>query len=347
MSLIARCPACRTTFRVVQDQLRVSDGWVRCGRCAEIFDARLGLVDEADARQSGAPAANPVPMVVETQPEAKHQPALADADWLDYGAQGAPLAPPAGLTLPPEPVAPTVEPIVAPTSVRETATVVAALVEPAMDLVQLHGLPVNTEWRPLAQPGNGQRNPGPDTVPLQPDPSFLRPMPKPKPAMNVWVKVFMCLAVPVLMAVLALQAGLHERARLAAMFPQSKPVLQWACQYLGCTVSSLKQIESVVIDGSSFNKVRGENYRLALNIRNAGPQEIAMPALELSLTDSQDQVLMRKVILPHEITPYSGNLAGGTEWSGQIAIQVRGNAGGGSSEGAERFSGYRIIAFYP
>src|SRR5690606_11234621 len=39
MSLITRCPHCATTFKVVADQLRISDGWVRCGHCKEIFDA--------------------------------------------------------------------------------------------------------------------------------------------------------------------------------------------------------------------------------------------------------------------------------------------------------------------
>ena len=45
MSLATRCTACGTIFRVVEDQLRVSEGWVRCGRCAEVFDAREQLFD--------------------------------------------------------------------------------------------------------------------------------------------------------------------------------------------------------------------------------------------------------------------------------------------------------------
>ena len=43
MSLVTRCPACGTVFRVVQDQLKVSEGWVRCGRCSEVFNAVDGL----------------------------------------------------------------------------------------------------------------------------------------------------------------------------------------------------------------------------------------------------------------------------------------------------------------
>lgn len=39
MSLIAICPACNTHFSVVPDQLKISEGWVRCGKCGEVFDA--------------------------------------------------------------------------------------------------------------------------------------------------------------------------------------------------------------------------------------------------------------------------------------------------------------------
>src|SRR4051812_46079142 len=48
MGLITRCPVCGTMFKVVADQLRISEGWVRCGHCAEIFDATADLRDEAE-----------------------------------------------------------------------------------------------------------------------------------------------------------------------------------------------------------------------------------------------------------------------------------------------------------
>ncbi|HQQ69472.1 MAG TPA: zinc-ribbon domain-containing protein [Alicycliphilus sp.] len=44
MSQITRCPHCATTFKVVADQLRISDGWVRCGQCKEVFDATEHLL---------------------------------------------------------------------------------------------------------------------------------------------------------------------------------------------------------------------------------------------------------------------------------------------------------------
>lgn len=45
MRLATRCPSCTTLFLVVPDQLRVSDGWVRCGRCGNVFNAGESLLD--------------------------------------------------------------------------------------------------------------------------------------------------------------------------------------------------------------------------------------------------------------------------------------------------------------
>ncbi len=66
MTLPPRCPACGTIFRVVQDQLKVSEGWVRCGQCHEVFHGIEALFDlDSDpavaARRAAArgPAAPP------------------------------------------------------------------------------------------------------------------------------------------------------------------------------------------------------------------------------------------------------------------------------------------------
>jgi predicted Zn finger-like uncharacterized protein len=45
MSLATRCTSCGTIFRIVQDQLKVSEGWVRCGRCQKVFNALEALFD--------------------------------------------------------------------------------------------------------------------------------------------------------------------------------------------------------------------------------------------------------------------------------------------------------------
>lgn len=57
MSLATTCPNCSTCFRVVQDQLRVSEGWVRCGNCQQVFNALESLFDlDAPHEPVGLPA---------------------------------------------------------------------------------------------------------------------------------------------------------------------------------------------------------------------------------------------------------------------------------------------------
>ena len=60
MSLKTRCPACDTVFKIVPDQLKVSKGWVRCGRCAEVFDAaaHAAAPDEANPWPKTSPPEN-------------------------------------------------------------------------------------------------------------------------------------------------------------------------------------------------------------------------------------------------------------------------------------------------
>lgn len=71
MSFTTRCPACGTVFRVVADQLKISDGWVRCGHCSDVFDATIHLqawvpaaksaVVDREPQSSAVAAPEPVP----------------------------------------------------------------------------------------------------------------------------------------------------------------------------------------------------------------------------------------------------------------------------------------------
>src|SRR5947208_1203718 len=74
MSMATRCITCGTIFRVVQDQLKVSEGWVRCGRCDGVFNAVESLFDlEREAPPpwqpgSAAPTGAPVRAANDTIP---------------------------------------------------------------------------------------------------------------------------------------------------------------------------------------------------------------------------------------------------------------------------------------
>ncbi len=54
--MLTQCPTCQTTFHVTAAMLKAAQGRVRCGRCAEIFDALASLrVQHASTRPAGEP----------------------------------------------------------------------------------------------------------------------------------------------------------------------------------------------------------------------------------------------------------------------------------------------------
>lgn len=95
MMLATRCPYCRTMFRVVQDQLKICNGIVRCGSCRQVFngieqlqsaDAAVQAMGEQAREQmreptrESAPASAPVqekaagPMAMPVRESAKKEP---------------------------------------------------------------------------------------------------------------------------------------------------------------------------------------------------------------------------------------------------------------------------------
>ena len=142
----------------------------------------------------------------------------------------------------------------------------------------------------------------------------------------------------VLTTVLAAQVAVHERNRLAAVAPQFRPLLLALCEPLGCELAPLRQIAEVVIDSSSFNKARGDSYVLAVTMKSRSTVALEMPAVELTLTDAQDQPVLRRVLLPAEMGAPQ-ELAAGGEWSASVSVLV--------TTGGARVAGYRLLAFYP
>ena len=294
MSLITRCPACQTSFRVVPDQLRMSDGWARCGQCSEVFDASSNLQREVPVEPEPAP----------TPPE------LQSAE---------------------------------PSSVAQGAV---ALTSELQEIVAARAAPIE---EPAREGSTDALRPRPNAAiePHEPhelnesDVSFLRSLPgKPRPH-QPWVRAVLFVAGLLLILSLTFQFVLHERDRIATLLPQVKPLLETMCGYLNCAVSTLQQIESIVVESSSFTRIRNDNYRLNFVVKNTAPYPLAMPALELTLTDAQDQAVLRRVLSASDFNASANPLAANSEWSGSVPISARSNGS------AERIAGYRVMAFYP
>lgn len=335
MSLITRCPACETMFKVVPDQLRISDGWVRCGQCGEIFDASLHLLAH---NSSDAPPVRQAELVA--TPKA----ATAPSADVAAGAAGAAERSASGAKLRTE-VPPVVD--APPTAVAgEPMWIDLAVPDPDPDPdpephidppaeqpVLLHGTPAEVPSQfPLTRP---------EAEDEPPSPSFMRENAAPSVWKRPIVRVVLVALLLLLLAVLAAQILFHERDRIASIEPATRPLLLALCGWARCEVSPLRQIDSIVIDSSSFTRDRGDNYRLGFSLRNNAAIDVAMPAIELSVTDSQDQSLFRRVIRPAEFGAPSNLLGAGADWGNTLILSIK------ATGNAERVSGYRLLAFYP
>jgi predicted Zn finger-like uncharacterized protein len=348
MSLITSCPACGTMFRVVPDQLRISEGWVRCGHCAEVFDAAAHLATHEAPRPQEPSLTEPGDLA--TQPP----------DWDAFPDEPqAPAAPPrrAAWVEEPEHEASGAFPL---PSIPSSDT---AIWRESQDLEPPARGP---DSRPASlrapDPRTGeQRAAGRVAVPVRatresaalataahdaPEPdlddvSFVRQARRTAFWRRPGVRFSLVLLSLVLLATLALQAAWFDHDRLAAAHRPLRPVLDRVCEVLQCQIEPPRQIEAIVIENSGFTKVRGDVYRLSFTLRNTSASEVAAPAMELTLTDTQDQPVLRRVLTPAEMGATSGALAGASDWSGVAGLTVSSTAAAG------RIAGYRLLAFYP
>lgn len=270
MSLVTQCPFCATTFKVVRDQLKISDGWVRCGQCSEIFDSAPNLRDIDLDPPPPAPGVNSVP-----------------SGGGDAGSDS---------EIPQEP--------------KENAADVE--------------IPV------------------PSAGPTTQDFSFIA-----KSEQSVWrsrpVRALTASTCVIVMLVLVAQLVHGERDRLAAMDVRWRNALLQVCEHIGCEIHPWRQIESIAVESSGFHKLRFDTYRLNFVVTNSADVSLARPALELTLTDSQDLPLLRRVLMPAELDVGQASVAAHGEWAGSHVVSIAAP----SASLAKSIAGYRLLAFYP
>jgi predicted Zn finger-like uncharacterized protein len=493
MSQITRCPACATTFKVVADQLRISEGWVRCGQCKEVFDASAHLLPDDVSGLAQMPATVPKTAAAavagaRSQPQAeapirsavkpKPVPSNAGGDKVlsvpapvvpaflaaspsaqaDMPTEPAPLQMSGGFAWP-APAAPLaaekdisalqkVTPTSSPLSVGvaggdkaavlQKSTVLEEVTVPSSKAAAARGyelpFPPLHDWddavsaeaavlpaqalpaypdldasafvvvehaapskpsevaspsiaqtpqssldsEPFLDPAEGRvlvSEPLPTLAFPESTPQVLVPPTVSLPSISrsadadnddedtrddehltadelsfvrtarrqaFWrkplVRVLLGLGLLTLTCALILQVGLHQRDRLAALNPKARLAFQWICGFMQCELAPVRQIADLVIDSSSFNKGRGDLYQLGLTIKNRAGIALAMPAVELTLTDAQDQPVLRRVLYPGDLAA-PPELAAQAEWSATIPMSVASNG--------YRITGYRLVAFYP
>ncbi|MEY3887829.1 MAG: hypothetical protein RL650_1921 [Pseudomonadota bacterium] len=148
---------------------------------------------------------------------------------------------------------------------------------------------------------------------------------------------------------LILQAVLLFKDALAAYHPTLQPALEWMCQWTDCQIAPLKIADAVVIDHVAIDQLPNHvlvdetmsippQWTFEVHLRNTAKVTVAMPWIELTLTDAQDQAVMRKVI---DLTPLGAPrvLKPGEILTLKHQLSLR--------DPQIIFMGYRLLTFYP
>ncbi len=391
MSLATRCTSCRTAFRVVQDQLKVSEGWVRCGRCGSVFNAFEELFDlgNADAVRLVAAA----PATGDAAENARHALAVGEVEAAGDtharpdtdGTDGADGADDSDAREPPDALEarsddwhldlPEADGAASPAGPGDAAPHDLTADEAAAaraatddeidqqlfrkrrgddkplrerDRLEFSDARFDSDLFADAQASDDaattvleSRSTAAGDLPLESSsphaPDFLRRADR----KARWRSRPMRLALGVLLALglltLALQAAHHWRDELAATQPALRPLLAAWCGLAGCTLQPPRQVDAVTVESTTLTRAIGrEGYVLVVTLQSRARHAVAMPWLELALTDGNGRLLARKALAPRDFGA-PAVLEPGRETTLQLALDA----------GAARVSGYTVEIFHP
>jgi predicted Zn finger-like uncharacterized protein len=308
--MYTRCTHCDTVFRVTPQQLQVSSGKVRCGRCHEVFDAFSSLSAQLPA--AAAPEIEPPPIERFEVP--------APPTWRSTGEE--PVWPPASSASPmtqaeqPEPPGRAAEPAPELPPLSATPPAAAQPVAPA----------------PAVQSAQAEEEP----VLTLPDELFTQPGPRRKHwAWSAGSAALAILALAQLTWVFA--------TPIAHRQPGLRPALEAFCAGAGCTVALPRLPDQLFIEASDLqllDAARPSEVLLTVTIRNRASAAQAYPLLELTLTGAANQVASRKVFQPREYLDRGVDPARGIGANQEVSIRMY------LSTGTLRAAGYRLYLFF-
>jgi predicted Zn finger-like uncharacterized protein len=151
------------------------------------------------------------------------------------------------------------------------------------------------------------------------------------------------MSVPVLVLLFAGQALFHFRDAIAAHWPNSKPVLIKLCAAAGCQVRALQDVTALSIESSDLQADPAHKGLLILSatIRNRAPFPLAYPYIELTLSDMQEQPVVRRAFAPGEYISGAADPESGIAGNAELPVKLFIDAS------ATIQAGYQVYLFYP
>ena len=310
MVMVTTCPACHTRFRVTPEQMDAHGGDVRCGRCAKVFNAHVYLEHEQEELQHEGQSKLPFEDLGDQAalPEevAKQQPAEVE----EFPA----------------------EELVA--FSFEEAPVEEYLEQPLQAVDELLAeSPVEAE---SSIPEWGE-----EKLPEPPDAGddFVEIADEPRKHRIFWLWL---IGAFLLLAGLGVQGLYFFRSDMAARHPEFKPFLQQFCGVLRCSIRLPANPELLNIETSNLEADPQRANLIALNaiLRNRAKLAQEYPHLELTLTDTQDRMIARRIFAPGEYAK-GADLNRGMTPNEEVTVKLF------LDLGDLQAAGYRVFLFYP
>ena len=301
--LLTTCPNCEAQFKVTPEQLNIRQGRVMCGRCRNVFNAFQSL-ERVDSDFM------PHTSVTETRPE------------LD----GVSDIPGASTSL--EPPAPTAE--------------IDLIVDEPMPILET-GMESAQETTPTAVPLVEQSTPAKaDEIPRKKIAAAqyeeYQFEAQDSPTHWAWK-----LGVTLLVLGLAAQTVYFMRTPIVSNYPELRPYLSRACEWLACTLAWDRDESALKVESSDLVEEIGTpgRFLLTATISNRAKTVQDFPHIELTLTDTNNQTLTRRVLQPRDYLGRPLQRDEGMAPAAETSFNLRLEAS------SSRAAGYHLLLFFP
>ncbi|CAB3804205.1 hypothetical protein LMG28688_05934 [Paraburkholderia caffeinitolerans] len=145
-----------------------------------------------------------------------------------------------------------------------------------------------------------------------------------------------------LLATLAAQLAWWMRETVMVYWPASQPYYQQACAQLGCQLRPPRDIDGLQVRPSDLRQVDDPHHlELKVPLHNRFDVALAWPAMELTLLDRQNNIVLRRVLFPQDYAPPGTHIEAGMAPHITQTMIVRLDTGNVVA------SNFRIEIFYP
>ena len=178
----------------------------------------------------------------------------------------------------------------------------------------------------------------PEEEEAQGGPAAPAPVSRPAGRRRMWLA-----GSALLVLVLLAQIAMQFRGDIALLFPETGTIFREICTALGCEVPLPRHADLIGIESSDLQADPSNPSVMVLTatLRNRAMFPQSHPSLELTLTDSQDQPLARRVLAPRDYLGQGASLDAGFQANSELSVKVFLEAS------SLKATGYRLYLFYP